>query len=164
MLTGRAADKLTFTAIYLAVAVLVVWGAGRLVNFAIDVGFYRDYLSPWELCLVEMRYKPVKWPPFTQDHPVGYMQSVVGLMKANGLHLPRSNTRHDFIYRLAKFGADAAPLLLVLHANRIDIFGLPRTTFDRLDRFIDGRMDPGDGDFTGRLSRDQITMIGAWRI
>lgn len=161
---GRVADKLTFTAIYLAMAILVVWGAGRMVNYAVDAGFYRKFLMPWEISLMEMRYKSVHWPHFIKDRPVAYMQSVVHLMKANGVQLPRSNTPHDFIYRLNKFGNEASQVLLVFHGSAIVIYGLPRITFDRLDAFIDGHINAEQGDFTGQLSKDQITMIGSWKI
>ena len=162
--TGKVTDKLIFTAIYLVVAFLVVWGSGRLVNYAVDFGFYRDFLMPWEMRLLEMRHRSVRWPAFKKGHPVAYMRAVVEVMKSNGMQLPMSNTDHPFIYRLYRFGGDATKILLVLHDNKLMIYGLPGPTYKRLDRFVDGRIDSGRGDFTGQLSRDQITMIGSWRL
>lgn len=162
--TARVADKLLFTVIYLAVAVLVVWGAGRLINYTVDAGFYKKFLMPWEVSLMQMRYKTAHWPQYNKGNPVAYMQSVVHLMKTNGVPSPRSNTGHEFIYRISRFGGDAVQVLLVYHDNTIVIYGLPKVTFDRLDAFIDGRADAEHGHFTGQLSRDQITMIGSWKI
>lgn len=163
-LTGKVADRLMFTAIYLVVALLVVWGTGRLANYAADFGFYRDFLMPWGMRLLEMRHRPVQWPAFKKGHPVAYMQAVAEAMKSNGMQLPMSNTDHPFIYRLNRYGGDATKVLLIFHDNKLIIYGLPCATFNRLDRFVDGQIDSGRGDFTGRLSRDQITMIGSWRL
>ncbi len=161
---GRLTDKLVFTSIYLAVAFLMIWGAARIINYAVDAGFYRKFLLPWEIRLMEMRYKTIHWPQFRKDHPVAYMQEVVGLMKANGVPTPQSNTRHAFVYRISRFGDDAVQVLLVWQDNTIVIYGLPDATFKRLDTFIDGRVDAAKGNFTGRLGKDQITMIGSWKI
>jgi hypothetical protein len=155
---------LAFAAIYLVVAVLLVWGAGRIANYAVDFRFYRDFLIPWEVRLLEMRHRSFHWPAFKKDHPVAYMQSVVDVMKSNGMQLPKSNTRHAFIYRLNRFGADATKILLVFNDNKITIYGLPSATFERLDQFVDGHADSDQGDLTGQLSRDQITMTGSWKL
>lgn len=162
--TPKAADKLTYTAIYLIVAVLAVWGGGKIVNYAADFGFYRDFLMPWEMRLMEMRHRSLRMPVFNQDHPVASMQSIVEVMKANGMALPHSNTEHAFVYRLRRFGGGGRRILLVYSGTRIIIYGLPSETFRRLDRFVDGRSDDRQGDFTGRLSTDRMTIIGSWNI
>jgi hypothetical protein len=92
------------------------------------------------------------------------MQAVVETMKTNGMQSPVSNTDHPFIYRLNRFGGDATKILLVFHENKLMIYGLPSATYKRLDQFVDGQVDSGRGDFTGQLSKDQITMIGSWRL
>ena len=162
--SGRTADKLTFAAIYLAVALLIVWGGKRVMNYARDAGFYRDYLMSWEVRLMDLRYRAVQWPLLSGDNPVAYMREVVRLMRINGIEPPASNTADTFIYRLNAFGDREHMLLLVLLDNQIVIYGLPRETFDRLDKFIDGRADPLQGAFTGRWSADRVTRIGYWRI
>lgn len=162
--SGRVVDKLFFTGIYLAVALLVVWAAGRMVNYSVDASFYRSFMMPWESGLIQMRYKTIQWPSYRKDRPVAYMQSVVQLMKMNGIQLPRSNTKHAFTYRLNKFGGKAVQILLVFNNNTVIIYGMPMTTFDRLDKFIDGQAGVHSGAFSGQRGSDQISMIGFWKI
>ena len=163
-LSGRTADKLTFAAIYLAVALFVVWGGRHTMEYARDAVFYRDYLMSWEVQLTAMRYRAVQWPHLSAGNPVDYMQEVVRLMRINGLEPPPSNTADAFIYRLNAFGSGDYNLLLVFRDSQIVLYGLPRETFDRLDKFIDGRVDSQQGAFTGRWSVDQVTRIGHWKI
>ena len=158
--TGRVADKLMFVAIYLAASVLVVWGAGRITNYAQDARFYRTYLKPWEMRLLALRYKPVEWPVYIESNPATYMQAVTRVMQVNGVQPPESNTDFGYTYRLQKFGDEVHQILLVFRDNHLVIYGLPRITFDRLDRFIDGSSDPDRGNFTGRWSTDRVTRIG----
>jgi hypothetical protein len=153
-----------FVAIYGVVALIVVWGAGRITDHAVDVRFYRDFLLPWEMRIVALRYKHVDWPAFEAHNPSAYMQALISLMKAYGIDPPESNTERRYIYRLTKFGGKANRLLIVYHDNRLIIYGLPRMTFDRLDRLIDGKQDPGDGNFTGRWGADRLTRIGYLKI
>lgn len=163
-LSPKAADKLTYTAIYLVLAVIAVWGGGKVANYAVDFGFYRDFLMPWEVRLMEMRHRSLRIPVFKREHPIAHMESIVEVMKSNGLPLPHSNTKHAFVYRLSRFGGEKNNILLVFNGRQILIYGLPGATFKRLDRFVDGRIDASQGDFTGRLSKDRITYIGAWKI
>lgn len=163
-LSGRTADKLTFAAIYLAAALFVVWGGRRTMDYARDAVFYRDYLMSWEVQLTAMRYRAVQWPRLSAGNPVAYMQEIVRLMQTNGVQPPASNTADAFIYRLNAFGDRDCNLLLVFRDSQIVLYGLPRETFDRLDKFIDGRVDPQHGVFTGRWSVDGQTRIGHWKI
>ena len=158
--SGRVADKCIFVAIYLAAAVLIVWGAGRITDYAVDVRFYRNYLLPWHMRLLSLRYLPVNWPDYIDGNPMAYMQAVGKVMQASGVLPPKSNTNHGHTYRLRKFGNAAYQILLVYKENALVIYGLPKKTFERLDRFVDGQVDPDKGDFTGWWSTDRTTRIG----
>ncbi|MEJ2153997.1 MAG: hypothetical protein P8X96_01535 [Desulfobacteraceae bacterium] len=160
----RGVENLTHAATYLVLAILVVWGGGKVINYAADFGFIRDFLMPWEVRLIELQHRSFKIPPFNRDHPMAYMEDIVSLMKANGMPLPDSNTEHAFVYRLRRVGGETRNILLVFNGRKIKIYGLPDTTFKRLDQYVDGRVDPLGGDFTGRLSKDRITFIGSWKI
>ena len=162
-LSPKGADKLTYIAIYLVLAIIAVWGGGKVINYAVDFGFYRDFLMPWEVRLMEMRHRSLPIPEFKREHPMAHMASIVDVMKANGLPLPNSNTEHAYVYRLSRFGGENSNVLLVFNGRKIMIYGLPGATFRRLDRFVDGRVDAIRGDFTGQLSNDRLTYIGAWR-
>jgi len=163
-LSPKGADKLSYVAIYLLLAVIAVWGGGKVVNYAVDFSFYRDFLMPWEVRLLEMRHRSLRIPAYTREHPVAYMESIVDVMKANGMPLPTSNTEHAFVYRLSRFGGDKNKILIVFNGRKILIYGLPDATFRRLDRFVDGRFDSTQGEFTGQLSKDRVTYIGAWKL
>ncbi len=164
MFSGRTTDKLVFTAIYITLALVVIWGARSIVNFALDSSFFRDYLLPWEVRLVALQYQQPVWPGNKEHDPMNYMLSLVRKMRTKGIQPPQSNTEHAFIYRLNKFGEKSRRILLVYRDGKIIIYGLPESTFNRLDRFIDGQLDPQDGVFTGRWSTDRITRIGQWKI
>jgi hypothetical protein len=164
MVSGRVADKLIFAAIYTAVAVLVVGGARQLTNYALDAVFYRDYLMQWEVSLIALRQKQASWLAYDKQDPMAYMQHFVRRMQAEGLQAPQSNTAHAYVYRLHKFGEPARRILLVCLDNRIILYGLPASSFDRLDQFVDGQSDPAGGDFTGRWSSDRMTRIAQWHI
>jgi hypothetical protein len=164
MLSGRVADKLIFTAIYVMAAVMMMWGVRITVNYALDVRFYQTYLSQWRVRLLAMQDQAPGWPEFDGRDSVRYMETLVAFMSKKGVRPPQSNTDRPFIYRLAKFGDRAQQILVVFDHNSIMLFGLPATTFDRLDHFIDGVADPDHGDFRGRWSSDQISRIGRWKI
>jgi hypothetical protein len=164
MLSGRVADKLIFTAIYVMVAVLMMWGVRITVNYALDARFYQAFLAPWQVRLLAMQHQAPGWPEFDGRDSFRYMETLVAFMKKKGLQPPQSNTEKPFIYRLSKFGDRAQRILVVFEHNAIMLYGLPAATFDRLDRFIDGSLDPDQGDFRGRWSSDQISRIGTWKI
>ncbi len=163
-LSPKGADKITYTALYLVVTVIAVWGGGKIINYAADFGFYRDFLMPWEVRLLEMRHRSLQIPDFRRGHPMDHMSTIVEVMKANGMSLPNSNTEHAFVYRLHRFGGEKSNILLVFNGRRIVIYGLPAATFKRVDHFVDGRVGADQGEFTGYLSKDRLTYIGAWKI
>ena len=162
--SGRFVDKSIFVVIYTAVALLVVMGAHRLTDYTIDLAFYQDYLVPWEVSLMAWRQKQIEWKTDDGHDPVAYMQDLVLQMQAKGLQPPQSNTARAYVYRLNRFGAHARQILLVYKDGRIILYGLPPSSFERLDRFIDGHSDPQSGEFTGQWSSDQVTRIAQWHI
>ena len=164
MVAGKLADKLIFTAIYIAVAIVVVWGARSITNYAQDAAFYRDFLIAWEASLLSMRHQNAAAPAYTDQEPIGYMEQLAAFMRGKGIKPPESNTKNAFIYRLRKFGEKPRQVLLLYKQNRIVLFGLPASTFDNLDAFIDGKRNPGQGRFTGQWGSDGISRIGTWEI
>lgn len=159
MRAGQVTDKIFFAAIYTMVAVLVVHTGRGIVHYALDAAFYRDYLQPWERSLVALRNQTAQWPAYDRQDPVGYMQALTAMMKARGIAPPSSNTAQAFIYRFARFGRKPHKVLLVGTPGRMILYNVPARTFERLDRFIDGRFDPEAGAFTGQGSADGATWI-----
>lgn len=164
MRSPMAIDKIAFVLIYVAIAMIVMWAARSVTNYALDTNFYQNFLTAWEARLVAMRYKKVSWEPYDGKSPSDYMQSLIKVMQDNGLSPPPSNTEHRFIYRMNKFGDRSRQIMLLFHNDRLILYGLPQSTFNRLDRFIDGLSDPHRGHFTGIWSSDNITKIGTWKI
>jgi len=165
MLSGRVTDKMVFVAIYTVVAMVVVMpGARHIANYAADVVFYHDYLMPWKMRLVTMRHQTTHWPAWVDHDPGAYMRALMRVMRTGGLEPPNSNTEYGYVYRLNKFGEKARQILIVGTNEEMILYNLPAGTFDRLDRFIDGRLDPAAGRFTGRWSSDNITRIGHWKM
>ena len=164
MIAGRTAEKMVFMAIYIAATLLVLWGGKRMINYALDARFYREYLMQWEMQLTALRHQAFQWPPEQAQDPFGYMRRLVQDIREAGLGVPRSNTDRAFIYRIGKLGERHQQLLIIGRAGSIVIFGLSPSTFDHLDRFVDGRPGADEGRFTGRISADQTSRIGLWKI
>lgn len=161
---GKVTDKLLFTALYVAAAVMAVWGARLVTNAALDFRYYRDFLLPWQTALLALRHQAPDAPAYQKEAPMDYMNALVTHMRLHGVTFPSSNTGHPFIYDLNKFGERSRRILMVFDRGRMVLYGLPPTTFDRLDGIIDGRPDPDRGDFTGRWSADQVSRIAQWKL
>ena len=161
--SSRAIERCFFTAIYIAVVLLVIYGAHQITNLVLDINFIHHYLDPWEVQVVALRSQGGVLPQFTEHNPADYMRALVSMMRAHGVQPPDSNTQVEFVYRLNRFGEKTRSILLVYVDGRMILYGLPASTFDRLDRHIDGLADPLNGRFTGEWSADRITRIGSWR-
>lgn len=165
MISGRLSDKVAFVVIYTLVSVLIVIkGAQTVANYAVDVVFYHEYLQPWETRLIAIRHQIALWPPMDTGDPGAYMRGLVKIMSANGLAPPKSNTKEAYVYRIRKIGERTQQVLVKATLEQMVIYNLPVSTFDRLDRFIDGRSDPAAGRLTGRWSTDGVTRIADWRM
>ena len=165
MLSGRVTDKMVFVAIYTIVAVLVIiQGARHVANLALDTTFYNDYLVVWEVQLLTLRHQTTAWPDLNPHDPGAYMEALESVMRAGGHEPPMSNTDRAHIYRLRQFGEQPKQVLFVGTNEQMIIYNLPVSTFERLDHFIDGGVDPDQGRFTGRWSEDRITRIAYWKI
>ena len=161
---GKVTDKLLFTALYVAAAVVAVWGARQATNAVLDIRFYQDFLLPWQAGLLTLRLQAPEMPAYHKEAPQEYMNALVAHMRLHGVAYPASNTEHPFIYDLNKFGERARRILMVFNGGRMVLYGLPPATFDRLDGVIDGRRDPARGDFTGSWSADQVSRIAQWKL
>lgn len=165
MLSGRVTDKLVFVSIYTLVAVLVViQGARHIANYVVDATFYNDFLHPWEMQLLAMRHQSIHWPLLDKGDPGAYMQALISAMQSSGFAPPKSNADQAYVYRIHKIGERPQQILIVATIERMTLYNLPTSTFERLDRFIDGYCDPASGRLTGRWSTDGITRIGEWKI
>ena len=162
MLSGKLTDKLLFVAIYIAAGILVVYGARCITNYALDIRFYQDFLLPWKTTFLAMRHQAPIWPEANGEDPMGAMQTLVRHLQEKGIEFPKSNTTYPFVYRLNKFGERDQRILMVFRQNKMLLYGLPASSFNRLDRIIDGFSDAEHGDFTGRKSTDQISCIAQW--
>jgi len=164
MLSGRVTDKLLFATLYLILGVVAVRGAGLITNYALDVRFYQDFLMPWRASLLTMRHQAPAGHGYDGEDPMRYMQTLIRHLQDHGIAYPSSNTDHPFVYRLGKFGERPQQILMVFGRNRLNLYGLPASTFDRLDRLIDRHSDPDGGDLTGRWSTDQVSRIAQWKL
>ena len=165
MLSGRVTDKMLFVTIYTLVAMLVVIQGGRQVtNYVLDVMFYNNYLMPWQVQLIVMRQQTTQWPVYREHDPAGYMRALVDAMALKGLAAPESNTDKHYVYKLNKFGEKEQQILIVGTLEKIILFNLPESTFNRIDWFIDSHLDATTGRFTGKVSTDGISRIGYLKI
>jgi hypothetical protein len=91
------------------------------------------------------------------------MEALLKKMRHQGLLSSREAGRLSFAPRLKRIGRTDEQLFLLLLPERLVIFGLPRATFARIDKQVDGVYDPARGDFVGRPASDGNKMIGYWR-
>lgn len=164
IISGRAIDKGFFATIYTIVALIALWGAGRIADYAGDNAFYNDYLLPWEAALTAMRYHSGIEPECGARDPMRCMAELMAEMRRIGAPPPRSNTDRPDTFRLGRFGAREHSILLRYERGRITLFGLSPETFERLDRLVDGRHNSREGRFTGDRGSDGISFIAYWRI
>ena len=101
-LSGKAADKIIFAALYAGIFVLTFWGGVRIINYSLESKFYRDFLLKWEVSVRAFSAEKVVWPHFTGGNHMEYMGDLVSQMHDRNISPPASNTVCSYIYRINK--------------------------------------------------------------
>ena len=160
VLTGKFTDKILSVMFYASIMLFTVWAGLYLVDYSLDTRFYKEFLLKWEVTARGWRTEKNIWPLFEDDRHLEYMDELVGVMIGAGYSPPASNTSRPYIYRVKKTVGPVHLAFLLCFPDQIILYGLPEQTFNRLDRFIDGRQDSNNGLFTGYADKAHNTFIG----
>ena len=163
-ISGKATDRLTSMIIYVALGGLALWAGTKLINNSLDSKFHKDFLLKWEEVLRTFNQQGGTWPRFSGGNHIQYMEKLIRLMQSKGLQTPDSNAGHPYVYLLDRIGDPDEEIFLLCFPQRIILYGISAETFARLDKSIDGKIDPERGVFKGRRSKDDRTYIGLWQI
>ncbi len=163
-LSGWTADRLGAILVYLVASGLALWAGTKLINHSIETKFYKDYLIKWELNVETFLEKGGKWPEFTGNNHVSYMDEVVKRMNSLNIEPPKSNTSRPYTYRLDLLGGELEKIFVLTFPERLVIFGMSPKTFSKVDRYIDGVVDTESGKFTGREDTKTATITAQWRV
>ncbi len=164
ILSGSDVNRIVSIILYVCAICLTLWGGAKLVNYSLDSRFYKDFLLPWEVSFRRFSTGDEIWPVFSGGNHVEYMENLSVAMGKNGMSLPSSNTNYFNIYHIDKMWQDRQELFLLCLSDRIIIYGLSRKTFERIDAFIDGKLDKENGTFLGYQGKDRKKYIGLWRL
>ncbi len=163
-LSGKSTDKLVFALLYACVIALASWGGIRLINYSLDSKFYRDFLLKWDISTRNYSREIGDWPIFTGSNHLKYMEKLTQSLERSSFPAPKSNTNRSFIYRMNKIGSTDEQLFLLCFANRIVVYGMSKETVERVDNFVDGKINAEKGFFTGYPSKDKKTYIGLLKL
>jgi hypothetical protein len=162
--TGKNVDKLLSTLIYIALLGLVIWGGVRIINYALESRFYKDFLLKWDVAVTSYSVKRGPWPQFSGSNHIEYMDNLVAAMSMSSVSIPESNTKRPYVYSLKKIGPPEEKIFVLCFPGRIILYGISERTFERIDTFIDGASDEKTGRFIGRPGTNGATFIGLWRL
>ncbi len=162
--TGDNVDKIMSTALYILLMCLVTWAGFRIVNYALETRFYKDFLIEWEIAVKDYSLNGGSWPLFKGNNHIEYMDSLVSLMKASDIPPPHSNTKRPFVYRLRKIGPAEEQIFLLCFSDKIILYGLSEETFRKIDGMVDDTPDETAGAFTGRRGKEGTAYIGVWKL
>lgn len=154
---GRIADRTITFALYIGVVGAVLWLSLKIIDYALDARFYYFYLLKWENSIDAYTAAGGAFPEFTGSDHEEYMNMLLTLFASSNISVPRSNTTKPYVYqvlRMDPFTESRAVFLLALH-DRLFVFNLPETTFNRVDNFIDGRTDMNQGIFLGKFNSEE---------
>ncbi len=163
-LSGKSTDKLVFALLYACVIALASWGGIRLINYSLDSKFYRDFLLKWDISTRNYSREIGDWPIFTGSNHLKYMEKLTQSLERSSFPAPKSNTNRSFSYRMNKIGSTDEQLFLLCFANRIVVYGMSKETVERVDNFVDGKINAEKGFFTGYPSKDKKTYIGLLKL
>jgi len=163
-LSGRATDRLASIAIYVWIAIVVLWAGTTLINHSLETKFYKDFLLEWEVALQRYKSEGGRWPEFSGDNQVLYMDRLTQWMANKGMSPPLSNTERDYVYRLKRLGWPHERIFFLCFSHGMLLYGISEKTFRKLDRWIDGEADETKGLFTGRRGKDGIAYVGALQL
>jgi len=164
-LSAKVSDRLCGWAIYIGVGLVVLWSGIQLINYALEVKFYKDYLLKWEVLLEKHKSEDSAWPVFSASDPSNYMDRLVKKLRGNGASVPRSNTYCPYAYRLNRWGCARETIVLLCLPSKIILNGMSERTFVRLDQWIDGKADGQSGAFIWKRGDDPSALpVGELRL
>lgn len=160
-----SANRVISILLYISVILLTAWGGTRAINYSIDSKFYKDFLVKWEVSIKTYNHIQAQWPGFTGDNHVPYMDQLVHDMQRNQIVLPLSNTQFSYIYIMDKIGPghQKCKIFVLCFPDKMILYDLPQESFERIDRFIDGRVTPNMGQFQGRPGKLESIYTCIWK-
>ncbi len=162
VLSAKKTDRLCFGALYLLVAVLTLYGGGRMVNRGLDFRFLKDYLLRWEVCMHALSAQQEQWPVFSGTNHAAYMNRLTVRMNRFGIQVPASNTAVAYQYRIENFFRADEDIFVLCLQDRMVLYGVSDKVLAQLDRAVDNHSDLSRGRIIGRPGKNQGTFIGQW--
>ncbi len=162
--SARTTDRLMSIAIYIGIGVFVSWVGGKFINYSLEVRFYKDFLSEWEISAQNFKSDGGIWPQFSEGDRVGYMEHLTQRMSEKGMSLPASNAKRPFIYYINRLGYPKEEIFLLCFSHKIVLRGISKKTLMRIDKWVDGKADSENGSFTGMRFDDGVTYVGEMRL
>ncbi len=160
----KAVDRVAAGILYLGICAVIVWTGIGVINHAMEVKFYKDYLLKWESSMERCRASNIKWPHFNGSNHAEYMKELIKRMTDKGIEPPRSNTLSAYCYVLDRIGWKPEHIFVLCLEDRIIIYGLSKRTFKKIDAYIDGTADPYKGRLRGKVGKDKVTVIAIWGV
>lgn len=162
--TAKGTDRFAFGALYVLVCLVTLWFGFRLLNHALAIRFFKDYLVQWETGLSAFNVHQGLWPAFSGSNHIRYMDELANRMTQAGVTLPNSNTAVAYRYRIERFGHSTEEIFVLGFNDRLILFGLSNRSIRHLDQALDGHTDLTTGRVSGRLGKSGKTYIGQVRI
>jgi len=158
------ADRTVSRLIYLGLCIMALWAGSALINYSIETKFCKDYLLVWVVCNQRLRERQIKWPEFDGTNHAIYMNRLIRKMTGAGIYSPRSNTTTPYTYLLNRLWKGKEKIFVLLLKDRMIIYGMSRHTFERVDRYVDGKASFNGGRFRGKIGKHGSAIIGIWRM
>ena len=162
--SARTTDRFMSIAIYIGIGVFILWVGSKLINYCLEVRFYKDFLLEWEVSAQSFKSDGGIWPQFSEGDRVGYMEHLTQRMSKKGMSLPASNAKRPFIYHINRLGHPKEEIFLLCLSHKIILSGISEKTLMRIDKWIDGKVDSENGLFTGIHCNDGVTYVGEMRL
>lgn len=151
--------------IYSLLSIIVIVAGLKAIRYSNHLKFYSNYLLGWERALVQLSSKDVLMPSFNGNNHVEYMNSFVRALKNQQIQIPDSNTPRPYVYKISGQATwDDQMIFLLCFEKKIVLFGLSKTTFNMLDKNIDGELGTTSGKFTGKKQKNHATHTGIWTL
>lgn len=159
---GRSVDRNASRLLYVGLCIVVLWSGSALINYSMLIKLYKDYLMKWQVAAQTYAESGLEWPVFNGANHSEYMGALVGRMRKAGIEVPRSNTAVPYTYVLDRlWGRDERIFVLVLPEKTV-IYGLSMRTFERMDVYVDGKVDMGRGRLIGTVGKDGQSIVAIW--
>ena len=162
--SSRRVERLVSRIVYIGLCALVLWAGVGLMNHFREVVLCKDYLLRWQVAVQGYNAQSSYWPEFTGSNHMEYMKALVKRMEVMGIGVPRSDTQDPFIYVLHRLWGQNERLFVLCLKQRIIVYGMSYETFEKLDRYVDGKVDPNEGMVRGRRGKDGRSITAIWRV